>query len=353
MVTPRTIIAGASFDESTKDEELIERRQRVCHVHNVIKVKLDKHQDDNQTSEYSVMRPTTYASRNFGARSFCAIPIIWNESQNNSAIYMPELLANDASIIHVERKVPPKSDAMLEKDPSSHVVQFGELNTIAPKRGIRYVRAISRTEISIARGYVRPGFTTSPPNTDMLTAPLKFQKSVLIKSVPIMPIHEPPHEKHDKRDHDEYGQQHHTVANNTNTKQVRHRQRHRDGSFDKVLCSWRADIAVDLSKCRHRKSRIERIINHTGDPGPIARLESPKRAERVENPHGVASIFRVRSAELSRNVCSRQSKDDREHQQQNESNQRTTSYSTQQPSNSVSTQSSVSKQSIATPSYLR
>jgi hypothetical protein len=123
----------------------------------------------------------TYVFRNAGASSFWAMPMIWNESQNNSAMYMPALLANDASMIHVDRKVPPSAIAMDEKDPSSHVVQLGELKTIAPKSGIRYVSAMSSTEMSIARGYVRPGLLTSPPKTDMPTAPLKFQKSVLIK----------------------------------------------------------------------------------------------------------------------------------------------------------------------------
>ncbi|GMF17970.1 unnamed protein product [Phytophthora fragariaefolia] len=95
---------------------------------------------------------------------------------------MPALLQNVASTTQFERKLPPRSSAILENDPSSHVVQCGELNTVAPNRGTRYVSATSTTDIISARGYVRPGLATSPPKTDMPTAPLKFQKRVLIRS---------------------------------------------------------------------------------------------------------------------------------------------------------------------------
>ncbi|GMF33134.1 unnamed protein product [Phytophthora fragariaefolia] len=191
-------------------------------------------------------------------------------------MYMPALLPKDANMTHVDRKSPPKSDAMLENDPSSHVVQCGELNTVAPNSGVMYVRATRRTEINIARGYVRPGLTTSPPNTDMPTAPVKFQKSVLIKvdqsiystnphkpqvrscykqrqvfrrytninasghahEVPIGIIHDvraahlaqrspiacayyPPNGKHNKRNHDEDRQCRDTVPHNLNAKKIR------------------------------------------------------------------------------------------------------------------------------------
>ncbi|GMF20744.1 unnamed protein product [Phytophthora lilii] len=79
----------------------------------------------------------THALRNAGARPHSAMPKIWNESQNSSAIYMPALLQKVASTIQFERKLPPMSSAILENDPSSQVVQCGELKTVAPKSGAK------------------------------------------------------------------------------------------------------------------------------------------------------------------------------------------------------------------------
>lgn len=145
----------------------------------------------------------------------------------------------------------------------------------------------------------------------------------LAKDAPVVRADHAPDAQHDEREHDKEREHGHAVADDADAKQVGQREHDRDRSFHEVLLHGRPDRAPRVRERRDCERWVDRIVDHARDPGPVTGLERPERTKGVEDPDRVAAVFWECRAQLGRDERYRDAPDDREHQETDETHDRT------------------------------